>query len=172
LGILRGRLLHAYLAQIAWLPARGEPVPGAVVRRINRKLAPGSSRQWLEAVHRDLVRLLGQPKIAALFRRPANGTAKCWRERPFIHAPLEAGLRHDSLVRGVVDRVVLVEDRGGQLTSVDIVDFKTGAAGEHTGSYHQQLALYRSAVGAMTGVPDSGIRARIAWLDCGSVEDL
>jgi len=65
-------------------------------------------------------------------------------------------------VTGVFDRVVLRRDTGGRVTGASVYDFKTDrvepgdevrAASRHAG----QLAIYRKAAAALTGLPESRV---------------
>ena len=80
------------------------------------------------------------------------GFVALWRERAF-----EVCL-DDEWVSGRFDRVTFFRDAAGDLRA-EIVDFKTSLA--HPARYDGQLAAYRRAVAALTGIPPGRITARL-----------
>ncbi len=169
LGVLRGRILHAYLAEIEWLPKREAVLEQAVLDRVNRKIAPGQDVAWLERIRSDFERMMRTDDIREVLRKPEAVKARCWRERAFTL--IDDGRSDDStLVRGVLDRVLLVENTAGVVTSAQIVDWKTGAVSGRLDDYRAQLNSYRKAVAAMTGLMETAVTAAIVWLDRGVVE--
>ena len=81
-----------------------------------------------------------------------EGFVALWRERAF-----EVCLNGE-WVSGRFDRVTFFRDAAGDLCA-DVVDFKTSLA--HPERYEGQLAAYRRAVTALTGIPPTRVTARL-----------
>ena len=84
-----------------------------------------------------------------------DGFVALWRERAFEVCV------DGAWVSGRFDRVTFFRNAAGELCA-EIVDFKTSAA--HPERYDGQLAAYRRAVEALTGIPPGRIAARLMVL--------
>ena len=86
--------------------------------------------------------------------KPANFVA-LWREKPFEVCV------DGEWVSGRFDRVTFFRDDAGDLCA-EVIDFKTSL--EHPERYDGQLAAYRRAVTALTGVPAARVTSRLVAL--------
>ena len=105
----------------------------------------------------------------------ANGDLKDWRvfrERPFA---LRDG---DSLMRGIIDRLVLLYD-GDKVVAADVVDYKTDRfpdknnqfindpaliPQETVDEYRRQLAVYARVVQEWYDLPKEAVSLRLAFV--------
>jgi len=140
-----GTLVHAVLARMPFEATRADLNDIAALEA--RVL--GMSDDEAVAAGAIAEGVLGHDLLARARRAAARGA--CRRETP-VTLTLEDG----TLVEGVVD--LAFEEDGAWI----VVDYKTDrelAVGD--GPYRRQLAAYASAVAQATGVPASGILARI-----------
>ena len=180
-GPVRGRVAHLALREL-WeamgSPAGGDPArlpsPGEVVEAVARAaeqvgwgsadLVPGGLVQ-LQALAEVLRRLL-----ASELALPGGGdrVAARWLEHPFegvsVPGPHGEGMR----LRGRMDRLELLEGRGGRQARV--VDYKTGrptATGPEDLKEGLQLqpAVYLLAASHLTGLPCGSCRVAMVYLD-------
>lgn len=100
----------------------------------------------------------------ALPAPPPGGTVELWREQRF-ELVLDG-----AWVSGSFDRVTLVRDGGGRPVSADVLDYKTDDVSDpavhaaRVEAYAPQLALYRSALARLTGLPPEAISTRLLFL--------
>jgi len=130
-----GREVHRLFSKIAW-------VGDAVVER-------GEAATGAEKTVADC---LSAPALAQVWARRPN--AELWRERRF---EVVIG---DQWITGVFDRVIVDCAGNGEPLRAEVYDFKSdedtaGAAERHT----RQLALYRAAIGQLTGLPEKNVRS-------------
>ncbi|MGH7996032.1 MAG: 3'-5' exonuclease, partial [Opitutaceae bacterium] len=143
-----GAEIHALLAQIEWAEAEERE------KRVREWSAGGPAEKEAAAC-------LAAEALRSIWERPGN--AELWRERAF-----EAVIG-GAWVSGVFDRVVVIRKADGQPERADLYDFKTdrvdagaepaAAAERHVG----QLAWYRRAVRALTGLPESAIGCEVVF---------
>ncbi len=170
-SLARGKLVHAWLEQIAWLED-GLP-PEAVLRQIAGPLIAGAqaenglrlddelTRFWRLVEKPSLSRALSQSLLPAL---SADASRELRREWRFAHR------RGDTIIEGAVDRLVLTRDADRWL-SADILDFKTDAVSDANAAkaraeyYRPQVQAYREAVAAIFGLPADRITARLAFVE-------
>ena len=93
-------------------------------------------------------------EFCAALPKPANFVA-LWREKPFEVCV------DGEWVSGRFDRVTFFRDDAGELCA-EVVDFKSSL--EHPERYDGQLAAYRRAVTALTGVPSARVISRLVAL--------
>ncbi len=137
----RGSAVHAAFEAIEWIdPGKPAPVPAD---------APAEVRTILETCFAD-------PAVRELFTHP-TGPCELWREKSFSRVDGEV------LVRGVFDRVILRRGADGTPVSAEIIDFKTDRLDanntlDRAAAHHRsQMEAYRSALSALTGLPESAI---------------
>lgn len=167
----RGKLVHAWLADITWL-GDGEPDVEALVARA-RGVDPGAAR----VAARELANALARPAVRALLTEPQPVRGErvfVWRERRFA-VELEGGGARE-LWQGAFDRVVLVR-RDGVCVGAELVDWKTDAVDASTLAarvehYRPQLRAYARVLARMTGLAPEVIRARLVFLATGDVVDV
>ena len=99
------------------------------------------------AAHAAMERVAFSPELP----KP-DGFVALWRERAFEVCA------DGAWVSGRFDRVTFFRNAAGELCA-EIVDFKTSVA--HPERYDGQLAAYRRAVAALTGIPPDRIVARL-----------
>lgn len=171
----RGTLVHEWCRTVGWLDEAGEGLPPdaellAVGRRVAPEMAEGDLgdlldrfRAWLEdsEIRRALSREDDDERSVTLER-----------EWPF------AVRRGDEIVRGSVDRLVLVEGEGGEVERARILDFKTGRIGtpgqipKLVIRYRPQIEAYRDAVSRAYGLETDRIDAELVFLEAGRVTAL
>jgi ATP-dependent helicase/nuclease subunit A len=121
------------------LAGRGDPVAHEALRQVRGVLAA--------------------PACAAVFQP----RGPVWRERSF-----DLVVEGD-WISGTFDRVLLERDASGALAGAWIVDFKTddiaddSALDEKCQGYAPQIALYRSALARLTGLPPEAVRASLLF---------
>jgi ATP-dependent exoDNAse (exonuclease V) beta subunit len=99
---------------------------------------------------------LASPAAAEVFTRPAE-PCDLWREQPFDV------LVNGRWISGIFDRVVRFADRA------EVLDFKSG--GDQLAATHgPQMAAYRTALAALTGLPEERITARLVGVAKAVVE--
>ena len=117
---------------------------------------------FASAEGRDAARRRGTAAHAAMeavefssdFPKP-EGFVALWRERAF------EVFADGAWVSGRFDRVTFFRNAAGELCA-EVVDFKTSAA--NPSRYDGQLAAYRRAVAALTGIPSERVTARLAFI--------
>ncbi len=136
---LEARWLARDLVSADDLAGRGDPVAHEALRQVRGVLAA--------------------PACAAVFQP----RGPVWRERSF-----DLVVEGD-WISGTFDRVLLERDAAGALTGAWIVDFKTddiaddAALDEKCQGYAPQIALYRSAIARLTGLPLEAVRASLLF---------
>jgi hypothetical protein len=192
----RGSVIHRWLADVEWLhdfdaAGRREELL-ALGRREAHAL--GVDAAVLPAWFEQFVAMLARPTTRAQLRQADSGLAGegvelgLWRERAFAvtlppDAPGEAG----RLMTGSFDRVVLAR-RGGALVAAQVLDWKTdavlagAAAGagavdeaalaDRTAHHRPQMAAYRAALVALTGLPPAKVACRLFFLSADRAVDV
>lgn len=126
--------------------------------------------EWLESDAEAPLPELLQPEIRALFTKPQQ-PCEIWREQAF-------DLRlEERWVSGVFDRVVLLRDSQGAVSSARIIDFKTDtvtaeSAPQRAEKYRSQLQRYRRALTALIGLETQQIQCSLAFIQPGLVIDM
>lgn len=147
-----GAEVHRLLAEVGWAEPRG---------------TEAWARKWVGtgAAGQEAADCLAAEALQAVWRQP-SAVAELWRERAF-EAVIDG-----AWVSGVFDRVVLEHDAKGRPARATVFDFKTDriAAGlppadlQRLAARHgEQLALYRRAVQALTGLPDGAVTAEVVF---------
>jgi ATP-dependent exoDNAse (exonuclease V) beta subunit len=169
---LRGTLVHDWLEELEWfedgLPAQSELLRSA------RRSVPGLTEDRVMDTLRWLEDRLAQPSIQAVLSRahwPDGATLE--RELPFLLR------RGDTLVEGIVDRLVLVRE-GSSVIQADVLDYKTdrvevdmtGALDRRVDFYAPQITAYRDAVATLYRLDPQNVSGRLIFLDAGVVRDL
>lgn len=166
----RGRIVHRLLQEVDWIETfdRSDEELLALARRIDadEKLVASALAEFRASLARpETKRLLSQ----------SDPPREVWRERPFsLFLPDTNGI--ETLWTGAFDRVVLRRE-GGMVVSAEIVDFKTDrvegeAIRARAESYRAQMHAYRRALAHITGLTETAIRLRLAFLAPDAVEDL
>jgi ATP-dependent helicase/nuclease subunit A len=95
---------------------------------------------------------------------PPGGAVELWREQRF-ELVLDG-----AWVSGSFDRVTLVRDAQGRPATAEVLDYKTDDVADpavraaRIDAYAPQLALYRSALARLTGLPPEAISTRLLFL--------
>jgi ATP-dependent exoDNAse (exonuclease V) beta subunit len=123
----------------------------------------GRFREWLEA-----------PRIRTLLSRASYPPdTRVRTELSFARRTAE------SVVRGQIDRLVLVEE-AGSVRRAEVIDFKTDRVSPEDGGelsrlidyYRPQVEAYRDAVALTRGLAPENVSGRLAFLSPGVVVDL
>ncbi len=150
----RGSFIHRLLTDVSFVKDTSPAWSRRKVRAAAR--AEGLGEREAEAALQELLRAFEVPEIRRVFERP-TGASELWRERHFA-VPLDR-----DLVRGVFDRVVL-HLRRGEVTSAQLVELKTGVAGD-LDDWRPQVESYREALSAMIGLLPTSIEAQVVAID-------
>jgi len=157
----RGSVMHRWCELIEWLD---EPLPddNALIEA-GREIAPGLD---VPALVEPWGMMSEQPEIAAALQRDAYDTADLTVERERRFAVMDG----ESLLTGAIDRMVLGR-RDGQMTFIDVLDFKTDVAevDQIIERYRPQLQAYRRAAAAMFSVDPAIVTTRLVLLEHGRV---
>jgi ATP-dependent exoDNAse (exonuclease V) beta subunit len=184
-GMARGSIVHAWLEQIEWLedaaPADDELIRiaakfatpdidlAAEIKRFRAMVARPAVAAALSQSSYDDPATLGFSKAVCAELRSEKVAKRLSRERAFV------AREENSLVFGKVDRVTYFY-LGTKLLAADILDFKTDAVktaaeiAERANLYRPQLAAYRRAAEALTGLPPERISARLLFVEPGVIE--
>lgn len=188
----RGDVVHRWCQEIRWIED-GLPPDDTLLRQARRvapEMTPQSIRrlaaefrQWLEhpQVRGALSREAARSRVRHLAERGAaeEPSLVVHTERPFAHR------QGDELLTGVIDRLVLVMDRGREprgrppVLEAQVLDFKTDdleavderSLRERTERYAPQLRAYRRGVAAAYGLELENIRGRLVYLRPGVVTE-
>lgn len=167
----RGTLLHAWFEQIEWLE---ESLPDEETLRTigTNLLAPA---ELIEKALVDFFQCLNMPNVKKQLSRSAYHTSdlEVLNEHAFLVSD------SDGLLRGSIDRLVLLRD-DGKPSAADIIDFKSdkvsgdmaGWLHTKTDFYRPQLEAYRRAVALMYRLPPETITARLAFIEIDTVVEL
>jgi ATP-dependent exoDNAse (exonuclease V) beta subunit len=181
----RGSILHAWFERIGWLED-GLPTDDELIRVAAKFATPGTD---LAAEIKRFRALLAHPAVASVLSQKAyddpaflglsnkvcaelksgDVERRLHRERAFVTR------EENALVVGKVDRIIYFY-RGAKLLAADILDFKTDAVNtpaqiaERAEAYRPQLAAYRRAATALTGLPTERISARLLFVEPGVIE--
>ena len=145
----RGLLIHSLFEQVID-PADLAPVIAWWHKHVREP------EDWQSAALDEVRACLADSVVRRAIGNPQPGTA-IWRERTF-DAVIDG-----AWVTGTFDRVVIEDNRAR------IIDFKTDAVDDEAAirnkvdGYRPQLALYRRALGLLTGLPESAISTIIVF---------
>lgn len=167
----RGTLVHAWLEEVEWiedgLPDRER------LRHIARRVAPASGSAEVDARADWLVEQVEAPAIRRALARdryPASAHVVVENELPFIRRD------GDALVEGIIDRLVLVRERG-RVVRAEVLDYKTDAVepsddralSDLAERYRPQLTAYARAVGEMFGLDPDAVDTTLVLVGAGRV---
>ncbi|MEW4451949.1 UvrD-helicase domain-containing protein [Bremerella sp. JC817] len=169
-GMRYGSAMHHWLESIGWLED---------FRADREKMIASAHGLFGEFPYENafghLTSILQSDKAASLLRREqyvadawwpdanADDSLSVHREFPF------AITYEDSILRGSIDRLVLIKQRG-KVIAADVVDFKTdafedaSALKEKVRHYRPQIDSYRSAVSQIFKLPLNSIRGALLFV--------
>jgi ATP-dependent exoDNAse (exonuclease V) beta subunit len=122
-GMRFGTAVHELFEQVAWIDEIMPPLPD-------------------HDAGRAVAAMLETPALAGVFRRAG-------RRIELLHEQPVDCLLDGALLSGVIDRLHLHRDDGGNVTRVEIIDFKTDAVAdpeELADRYRGQMTAYREAM--------------------------
>jgi len=165
-AMTRGSLVHRTLAEVEWLEDFQATDAELLALGVELESDEGLRAEALAEVRTAL----GREHIAALLSRAGREGLEVWRERDFSLVLPDAG-GGEHIWTGAFDRVVLAED------GAEIIDYKTdripaGGLAQRVEFYRPQLEGYRRVLAQLTGLDESRIRCRLAFLSSGEVVDL
>ena len=146
-----GTRVHEVLRELEWLGPEEETK--MFLRRFGAE----------PEVVRLLETALAKPDIADRLRKPDAGQVRLFREQPFL---LRTG-KNGPPVSGIIDRAVVEFDGTGNPVRAEIIDYKTDTAEDpevFRARYRRQLEIYRRALAALTGLPESEISCTVLAL--------
>ncbi|WP_375458048.1 double-strand break repair helicase AddA [uncultured Enterovirga sp.] len=144
-----GILVHALVDALALLHERER---GAAAEPWLAARAPALASAGRERVVADALRVLGEPRLAALFGPGSRGEVAI--------SGLIGSAGHERSVTGQMDRLWIGP------SEILVADLKTGAPpadGAVSPTYLAQLAIYRTLLAAIH--PDRPVRALLVWTD-------
>lgn len=160
---------------MGWLDEVDEGLPpDAELLAVGRRVAPEMPEDDLADLLDRFRAWLEDPEIRRALSREDGDERSVTLEREWPFAVR----RGDEIVRGAVDRLVLVDGKEGELERARILDFKTDRIGsperipELVARYRPQIEAYRDAVSRAYGVERDRIDAELAFLEAGRVTAL
>ncbi|MDT8368621.1 MAG: UvrD-helicase domain-containing protein [Longimicrobiales bacterium] len=179
-----GTLVHAWLEDLRWidggLPPGDELARGAQRGLLEGRIEVGGAvdAPTLRESARWLAEKLDAPAIRDALSReryPADADVHVESEYPFLWKDAARGL----FVEGVIDRLVVVEE-GGEISSVEILDFKTdriragetGALAGRVAHHAPQIQRYREAIASIFELDPGAIRGTLLFLDPGEAVEV
>ena len=179
-SLLRGAVVHEWLAQIEWLDlskkGKGLPSRKRLFSRA-RSVAPRAKEEWIERWWLEFQEMLQLPEVTRALTRPQPGRrgerAQVWVERDF------AMLNGQEMHRGRFDRVVVFQ-RKGRFVGAELFEWKTSSlvapdgagAGVAREAALQQLAVYRESLASILGLLVPNVLASVVLLGSGERIDL
>jgi len=164
----RGTLLHALCEQIEWLSDKG-PEQSA----LSSALAPlpflAEEKQEALTLFANLIKneVVTSWFLKDRYQLATDEELRVYRELPFL-------VRLDQqIISGIIDRLVVVKSGKGEVSRVEILDFKSGGARDDlelerkTERYLPQIEAYRSAVAQIFSIDRSSITARLCFIELG-----
>jgi len=182
-ALKRGTLFHTWLEQVGWLDEDGPPDETLLATIAGGQgFSAGETANLLE----EFRAMLTAPKLAAALGRKT--LAASLQTRLGIAIPTDAELAlhceraitaciRGEMISGEIDRLTLFS-HGGRLIAADILDFKTdhvaepAALQQRAAHYQPQLAAYREALAATTGLDAARIAMRLLFVGCDAEEPL
>jgi ATP-dependent exoDNAse (exonuclease V) beta subunit len=171
----RGSVVHAWCQEIGWIED-GLPADDRL-REIAQRLAPAFGDTEIEALIGEFRGWLADPGITAALSRGAYPEG-AWVERETRFAHRDG----DTIVEGIIDRLVLWTDAGGpagagRVAGAEVLDYKTDAITAsdaeglegRTDFYRPQIAAYQAAVGGIYRLESERVRGRLIFLRAGVV---
>jgi ATP-dependent exoDNAse (exonuclease V) beta subunit len=155
-----GTLVHELFAEVEALVPQAElDARWLALGRVTADDLAGRGNPVAHEALRQVRSVLAAPACAAVFQP----RGPVWRERSF-----DLVVEGD-WISGTFDRVLLDQDASGERIGAWIVDFKTdeiadeAALHEKCQGYAPQIALYRSAIARLTGLPPEAVRASLLF---------
>jgi ATP-dependent exoDNAse (exonuclease V) beta subunit len=188
-----GRLMHACFEKIHWLD-QGEPISDLALQQALQICSPGSNqineviKQFRELLEEDnLYNLLTStsscehhvvPNLVVTNEPSESNRLEVHTEKRLAVLMRELGQHEsesetDSLIEGVVDRLVLVFENGAPIAA-EIIDFKVDQIDgmnltDRVQHYRPQLAAYKSAIGQMLRLSADRIASRLVFVRTGQI---
>ena len=167
-----GSLIHGWFEQVTWLE---DGLPGDELwYELGRRHGVESSE--LEQAKQQAESIIHNDSIHKLFSRRSyesrypGATVRVHREYPF------AMLEQNRLIRGVIDRVVIVT-QNNEFVAAEVIDFKTDKVVDDAhlqrliDRYALQVEMYRRATAQRYRSELHGIKGRLLFLDIGKTVD-
>ena len=152
-----GTAVHDAFEQIEWLNENESYTLPPIDSKLTSERPDSPESQMRETVVQALQRCFENDEIRKLFTRPQAPTT-VWREKAF------SLVEGDELINGVFDRVHLHINSAGDVTSAEIIDFKTdrihdGNPIDQIAKHHRpQLETYRRALCKILSLSESHIQ--------------
>ena len=146
-----GTQVHEALRELEWLGPEEETK--MFLRRFEAE----------PEVVRFLAAALAKPDIAGRLRKPDAEQVRLFREQPFLLRTE----KNEPPISGIIDRAAVEFDGTGKPVRAEVIDYKTDTADDpevFRTRYRRQLEIYRSALAALTGLPETEISCTILAL--------
>jgi len=158
----RGSIMHRWCELVEWLDD-GLP-DDATLAAEARVIQPGIGD--VDRLIDPWRAMLNKPEIVAALKRSSYADAALTVERERRFAVRDGA----AMLTGTIDRMVIGRE-GGQVTSIDLMDFKTdvGDVDAIIERYRPQLQAYRRAAAKLYHVDPSIITTRLVLLEAGRV---
>jgi hypothetical protein len=192
----RGSVVHRWLAEIEWLDGFDAAGRREELLALGRReaLGLGVDAERVPEWYEGFVEALGRPALRrelAAAASPLAGdgiTLSFWRERAFaVCLPAASPGGPERLLTGSFDRVVLA-CRGDAFVAAQVLDWKTdavlegaatagaavdeGVLADRTEHHRPQMAAYRAALVALTGLPPAKVACRLFFLSADRAVDV
>ena len=164
----QGRAIHACFQAVGWLE---DGVPDThTLREMITQACPRRSpdEAWIEARIAQFQRYLAEPEIAQVLARPSLA-ARYRREVPLLVT------RSHGVQLAIIDRLILFLGDSGEVTSAQVIDFKTdkeAAPGRLVDRYQGQLRDYAGAVAATYGIDPHAVSMKLVELEASTVSEV
>jgi ATP-dependent helicase/nuclease subunit A len=152
-----GTAIHDLFEQVKW---SAEVDADNLIEEWNRKSS--AEEEFKQKVSEQFRQALASPEVIQSLARP-EGNVELWRERHFEI------ILDEKWVTGTFDRVVILQDTGGNPLKATITDFKSDEIGDETDlqhvaqRYHRQLLLYKKALSHMLRLDPSRIELKLLF---------
>ncbi|MDR3108837.1 MAG: UvrD-helicase domain-containing protein [Planctomycetaceae bacterium] len=176
-AMLRGTAIHACFEKAArWLDDESDAVTDEQLTEIITEAKRGKQGTIDDnEIIKKFREGCGKEEIKAALSKQQYGAdvveLEC--ERRFVIR--KTGKGKDVIVRGSIDRLVVLRDASGKVTAVEIFDFKTdkGDVNKLTELYKEQLNLYRDCIVKLCKISDKTIvKTKLIFVTHGKVVEV
>lgn len=166
---LRGSAVHGWFSLIEFLDDESAPLTREAMLACAAREVPDAPHDQIDLWILQFHEMLARPVVRAALARPAilaTQKVQLWRERAFV---VEIDGR---LLRGVFDRVVIVQNADGSAASAHLLDYKTDTISpekqaEIVRQYEPQVRAYVAAIMSMLALPRESVTSQLLFVGAG-----
>jgi ATP-dependent helicase/nuclease subunit A len=190
-GRVQGTILHAWLETIEWLKAGTELPDDEQLRALaSRAVTMPLADSFLRPLMAEWRALLTDARLQTIFHQAdyvASSASAAWSHP--LRAAVAAGTVQvqvyreqrfayragDELVTGIVDRLIIIRERG-LVVAAEVIDYKSDEVADDESivskcaRYEPQLRQYREAIAETWKIPSELIRSRLVFLRARRIE--